>query len=208
MLRNKAEALHAHWEGPLEVSLVNLYRYIFGAALVLALMGMLGAPGAAAQSDAKKPGAAAESVERFKDAVIHAAPQTTPEGYEKGNLGEKGAKELLTDANFDAALVESADRPVFIFKHSTQCEISGGAYRRIAKWLDEKGEDAPPLYLVKVIERRPVSQKIAGILKVKHESPQLILMAGKKSVWDASHAAIDAAAIEKALASVKKDNPH
>ena len=193
---------------PWEVKTMNIYRSTACGALTLAMLGMLGAPHAGAQSDSIKPGAAAESVERFKDAVIHATPQITPEGYERGNLREKGAKELLTDANFDAALAASADQPVLIFKHSTECEISGGAYRRIAKWLDEKGEDAPPLYLVKVIERRPVSQKIAGMLKVKHESPQLILMAGKKPVWDASHDAIDAAAIEKALASVKKDTPH
>ena len=188
--------------------MMNVYRSAACGALTLAVLGMLGAPHAGAQSNAKKPGAAAESLERFKDAVIHAAPRTTPEGYEKGNLREKGAKELLTDANFDAALSVSTALPIFIFKHSTECEISGGAYRRIAKWLDEKGKDAPPLYLVKVIERRPVSQKIAGILKVKHESPQLILVAGKKPLWDISHEAIDAAAIEKALASVKEDTPH
>lgn len=187
---------------------MKIYRYAACGGLSLAVLGMLGALHAGAQSDSIKPGAAAESIERFKDTVIHAAPQTTPEGYERGNLQDKGAKELLTDANFDAALAASADQPVFIFKHSTECGISGGAYRRIAKWLEEKGEDAPPLYLVKVIERRPVSQKIAGMLKVKHESPQLILLTGKKPVWDTSHHAIDADAIEKALASLKEDTPH
>ena len=187
---------------------MKIYRYAACGGLSLAVLGMLGALHAGAQSESIKPGAAAESIERFKDTVIHAAPQTTPRGYEKGNLQEKGAKELLTDANFDAALAASAERPVLIFKHSTECGISGGAYRRIAKWLDEKGEDAPPLYLVKVIERRPVSQKIAGMLKVKHESPQLILLENKKPVWDTSHEAIDANAIENALASLKEDTPH
>ncbi len=187
---------------------MKLYRYAVFGASTLALLGVLWAPHAGAQSDSKKnPGAAAESVERSKDTVVHAAPETTPEGYERGNLREKGAKELLTDADFDAALTASADRPVFIFKHSTQCEISSGAYRRIAKWLEEKEKDAPALYLVKVIERRPVSQRIARKLKVKHESPQLILVVGKIPVWGVSHDAIDAAAIEKALAPVKKDRP-
>ncbi len=200
--------MHARHGALREVTIMNVYRSAACGALTVAMLGMLGAPHAGAQSDSKKPGLAAESIERFKDAVIHDAPQTTLEGYERGNLREKGAKELLTDANFDAALAASAERPVFIFKHSTQCAISSGAYGRIAKWLEEKGKDAPPLYLVKVIERRPVSQRIARKLKVKHESPQLILVAGKKPVWEASHDAIDAAAIEKALASVKKDTPH
>lgn len=196
--------MHARHGAPWEVTIMNVYRYAAYGALTLAVLGMLGVPHARAQSDSKKKSSAtAESVERAEDAVVHAAP----EGYERGNLREKGAKELLTDANFDAALAVSADRPVFIFKHSTQCEISSGAYRRIAKWLEEKGKDAPPLYLVKVIERRPVSQRIARKLKVKHESPQLILVVAKIPVWDVSHDAIDAAAIEAALASVKKDTP-
>jgi bacillithiol system protein YtxJ len=44
--------------------------------------------------------------------------------------------------------------------------------------------------LVKVIESRPVSNQIAEDLGVKHESPQVILLKGGASYWNASHWAI------------------
>ena len=69
--------------------------------------------------------------------------------------------------------------------------------------MDEQGKDAPEVYLVKVIERRPVSKEIEAGLKVKHESPQIILIKDKQTVWHLSQGAIDAAAIEKALAALK-----
>lgn len=181
-------------------------KLLIGALLVTAVSTTLGVATATAQSDSKKtPGIAAESIERFKDQAIHSGPTVFLEGWERGNLHELGVKELLTDANFEAALDASADHPVLIFKHSTECKVSGSAYRRIAQWLKDNPSKTPPIYLVKVIERKPVSENIEAIVEVEHESPQLILLDGGKSVWDTSHEAIDAKAIEKALAQLKKD---
>ena len=78
------------------------------------------------------------------------------------------------------------------------------AQRLLGQWLEDNPGDTPPMYLVKVIERRPVSQNIEAKVKVEHESPQIILLDGKKSVWNTSHDAIDAQAIEKALTQLKK----
>ena len=174
--------------------------------VLLAVVSMLTMPLVWAQSETKRSGAAAESIEGFKDEAVHGDTRSVDLGYEKGNLHEHGVKELLTDGNFEAALEASASQPVIIFKHSTQCEISGGAYRRLAKWIDVHKGDAPPLYLVKVIERRPVSQHIEARLKVKHESPQIILLNEKKVAWHASHEAIDAKAIDGALEALVKEH--
>jgi bacillithiol system protein YtxJ len=131
------------------------------------------------------------------------APETgvrnAPNGLEPGNLAAFGAWELIEDKQFAKALKASADKPVLVFKHSTQCPISGAAYKRMAKYLDEAGDDAPPFYFVKVIEQRPVSQGIAKKLDVKHESPQLILLKGEKALWSTSHHAITSEALTKAL---------
>lgn len=121
------------------------------------------------------------------------------DGLEPGNLAAFGAWELIEDQQFAKALKASADKPVLVFKHSTQCPISGVAYRRMAKYLEEAGDDAPPIYFVKVIERRPVSQGIAKKLDVKHESPQLILLKGEKALWSTSHHAITSEALTKSL---------
>ncbi|TYP76523.1 bacillithiol system protein YtxJ [Paenibacillus methanolicus] len=47
--------------------------------------------------------------------------------------------------------------------------------------------------LVKVIESRPVSNRIAEDLGVKHESPQIIYVKDRAKYWTASHSAVTSA---------------
>lgn len=118
---------------------------------------------------------------------------------EGGSLEEYNVQELHSDAELDQALAQSAKQPVFIFKHSTVCPISAGAHRRVADYLEEAGDQAPPFYLVKVIEARPLSNAIAQRLDVRHQSPQLILVSDGEAVWHTSHGAINPEAIRGAL---------
>lgn len=76
------------------------------------------------------------------------------------------------------------EEKVLIFKHSTQCGISSSAFQEVNK-LDF------PVYLVRVIEERDVSNYIEEKLGVKHESPQVLLIKNGKCVWHASHRAIN-----------------
>ena len=99
----------------------------------------------------------------------------------------------------DALFAESQDVPVLLFKHSTACPISAAAYRRVAEYLEEEGEAAPPCYLVKVIEARPVSNTVAERLGVTHQSPQILLVDKGQCRWNASHGAIDGRAIRNEL---------
>ena len=125
------------------------------------------------------------------------------DGTEPGNLSEVGAKEILKEADYLVAMVMSGDQPVLVFKHSTECDVSGGAYRRTAEWLEnrkERGETVPAVFLVKVIEHRSMSELIAKHSDVKHESPQAILFREGGAVWDRDHEKITAAALDKAMA--------
>ncbi len=108
-------------------------------------------------------------------------------------------RELTSIADADAALEASTDQPIFILKHSSRCPISAGAYYRVLHYLETAGAAAPPTYLVKVIESRPVSNDLAARLTIEHQSPQLILVKNKTAVWNASHNDIDAQAIVNAL---------
>ncbi len=128
------------------------------------------------------------------------------EGVEKGNLSEVGGVELTSVREFTMAGAASQKAPVIIFKHSTECEVSGAAYRRVAEWMKAKGEGAPKVFLVKVIEQRPVSQEIATRTMIKHESPQAIIINRSRAAWSASHEAITAEALDTALASLQPDN--
>lgn len=98
----------------------------------------------------------------------------------------------------DACLLASRDRPLFIFKHSTACPISAAAYREVANYLQQRGADDPDVYLVKVIEERPVSNQIADLLQLPHKSPQIILVHDGRVLWSASHYGISSEAMRKA----------
>lgn len=110
--------------------------------------------------------------------------------------------ELCSDADLDVCLARSDAGAVFIFKHSTSCPTSAMAYQRVTAYV-EKGGDIPPFYLVRVIEFRGVSNAISGRLDVVHQSPQLILVKGDTTVWNASHGGITAEAIDDALTKSK-----
>ena len=108
-------------------------------------------------------------------------------------------QEIIDEAGLQKALEASRTRPVFLFKHSTTCPVSSAAYREVDGYLKgESGVDQPEVYLVKVIESRPVSNAIATLTGITHQSPQLILVDAEKAVWDASHYGISGDSMARA----------
>lgn len=105
-------------------------------------------------------------------------------------------KEIVDEAGLSEAMAASGERPVFLFKHSTACPTSATAYREVERYVRSGGDGVRDVYLVKVIESRPVSNAIAKQTGVTHASPQIILVDGGKAVWNASHYKI----VEDALA--------
>ena len=102
-------------------------------------------------------------------------------------------------ADLDACLSDSNERPVFIFKHSTACPISSEAHRHVAKYAQSATKDDPQVYIVKVIEERPVSNQIADTLELQHKSPQLILVKDRQVLWSSSHYGINEQSIRDAI---------
>ena len=84
-----------------------------------------------------------------------------------------------------------------IFKHSTQCPISANAYREVERFLEIHAH--APIYLVKVIESRQLSDTVGALTGIRHESPQVIILQHGAPVWHESHYAITAAELERAL---------
>lgn len=89
--------------------------------------------------------------------------------------------------------------PYLLFKHSTTCPISAGAYREVVRY-DQRGE--LPIYLVKVIESRPLSLHLADVFHVPHASPQVILMNKGNPVWNTSHGRITEKNLLAAVSSI------
>jgi len=98
----------------------------------------------------------------------------------------------------EAAIARSAETPVLLFKHSTTCGLSAMAATEVADLLNGAAIDAD-IFVVDVRGQRPVSNAIAERLKVRHESPQVLLVQNGVVRWHRSHASVTAAAIASAL---------
>jgi bacillithiol system protein YtxJ len=98
-----------------------------------------------------------------------------------------------TPADLDTFL--AAQRPGFIFKHSTRCPISSEANRQIT--LLGGAEPDIPVYRVLVIENRAASDAVTEKLGIPHASPQAILVKDGAAAWSASHHDITAEALRE-----------
>ena len=93
------------------------------------------------------------------------------------------------------ALLASPERAVF-FKHSTRCPVSAHAEERVSDCVRLLGS---VIHLIDVLRSRPLSQLLAERLRVRHESPQLLIVEGGRCVAHASHDAIDDAFLQRHL---------
>lgn len=93
---------------------------------------------------------------------------------------------------FDA----SGEKPVLLFKHSTRCSISSMALSRFEHKMDP--EKANCVYL-DLLAYRPLSDEIAEMTHVMHQSPQAILITNREVVYSATHSEIDASDIMKLI---------
>ncbi|PWK26736.1 bacillithiol system protein YtxJ [Arcicella aurantiaca] len=95
---------------------------------------------------------------------------------------------------------ESYNYPVLILKHSTTCSISSTALNRLERnWKQEKVGELKPYYL-DLLRYRPISNEIANLFKVEHQSPQVLIIQNGECVYEASHFEISFAELEGAVA--------
>lgn len=95
---------------------------------------------------------------------------------------------LNTIAQLDEFL--ASDNTVIIFKHSTRCSVSAMAKRSLAFDKDLIPDHAS-FYYLDIIAHREVSNSIADLWDVKHESPQILVIKGKECLYNASHSDIE-----------------
>ena len=93
---------------------------------------------------------------------------------------------LITDENIFKDLVKlSFSEKVLVFKHSTKCSISTMSKNR----LESIGENSriKKCYLLDLIKYRSISSKIESDFRVKHESPQILIVENGECIYNASH---------------------
>lgn len=101
--------------------------------------------------------------------------------------------------DLDAALAASRRVPVLIFKHSITCGRSAWAYERLEDWFATSDPGDVELFVVEVLTEREASNAIARRFKIRHESPQLLLIRNEQLLWHASHGGVTEQAIDAAL---------
>ena len=112
---------------------------------------------------------------------------------------------LLHIDELDAAIAESSERPVLLFKHSRTCGVSCEALDELQAHVD--GSRATATYkLITVQSHRHVSNEATLRLGVRHETPQAILLHNGRPVWSASHFRITKDKLDDAVESLIADH--
>lgn len=109
-------------------------------------------------------------------------------------------KVLERKEQVDQLLNDSHKKPIGILKHSTRCGISSMMKHQLeAEWdLDTSDID---FYYLDLISNRAISNKVAEVLDVRHQSPQIIIVKDGKAVYDTSHHGISVAAVRKGMSA-------
>jgi bacillithiol system protein YtxJ len=94
---------------------------------------------------------------------------------------------LNNEAQLDNIKEKSTVRPQLIFKHSTRCSISSMALSRLER---AKQPESLDFYYLDLISHRHISNKIAELFQVHHESPQVLLIKNGECIYDESHSGI------------------
>ena len=95
---------------------------------------------------------------------------------------------ITEEAQIAEIIEQSKLQPVVIFKHSTRCSISSMAKNRLERVA---APENVTFYYLDLIRYRSVSNKIAEVFQVYHESPQVLLIKGGECVYDESQGGID-----------------
>ena len=106
---------------------------------------------------------------------------------------------IATEADVATVLAEPL---AVVYKHSPICPTSGMAYQEIRS-LKQMQQDVP-VYMVDVIQSRPLSRYIAERVGVVHASPQAIILRAGVPAWHGSHFDLRADTMAEKLEALKR----
>ena len=96
--------------------------------------------------------------------------------------------DLRTKDDLAQIITDSANTPQVIFKYSSRCSISDVAKNRLER---ESSSGDIAFHFLDLIRYRALSNEIAKIFEVHHESPQVLLIRNGRCVYDESHMAVN-----------------
>ncbi len=108
-------------------------------------------------------------------------------------------QKIATEADLATVLAEPL---AVVYKHSPICPTSGMAYEEIRS-LKQMQRDVP-VYLIDVVQSRPLSRYIAERVGVVHASPQAIILRSGVPAWHGSHFDLRADTMAQKLEALKR----
>lgn len=105
-------------------------------------------------------------------------------------------KHLEKATELNEIIDRSSVSPQVIFKHSTRCSTSSMVKNRLDK---KEAPEGIGFYYLDLIRHRDISNKIAEVFGVVHESPQVLVIDKGKCTYHESHSAIFMDEIEEAI---------
>lgn len=107
---------------------------------------------------------------------------------------------LMTDLKqLEETLARHRKGFLLFFKHSTRCPVSSQALDEFQRFVQTNTGKQVPAVVVHVIEHRDVSDAVAEMFGVQHESPQAILLKEGTLCWHTSHQNITASNLHQAV---------
>jgi monothiol bacilliredoxin len=100
---------------------------------------------------------------------------------------------IVSDADLDSLLAAPL---AVLYKHSPICPTSDVAYEEMRAFLRHR---TVPVYMVDVIQHRPLSRALAERIGVRHASPQAIILREGVVAWHRSHYEIRAEAMTRVV---------
>jgi len=96
--------------------------------------------------------------------------------------------DLTSNEQLNQLIQQSTNTPQLIFKHSTRCSISIMSKNRI-----DKSDPLPNVdfYYLDLLQFRDLSNKIAEVFSVVHQSPQVLLIKNGECIYEETHNAIN-----------------
>ena len=101
---------------------------------------------------------------------------------------------VTSAADLEAVWSASQSEPVILFKHSQSCGVS-----LMARELLAEGGVPAPVHEIVVQRSRDLSQAAADRLDVRHESPQVFVVAHGRAAWHSSHSGVTADRVTRAF---------
>jgi len=103
---------------------------------------------------------------------------------------------LREESELEEIIRRSESKSQVIFKHSTRCSISSVAKGRLERSRVPPGAD---FHYLDLISFRNISNKIAQVFKIHHESPQILVIKNGECIYDESHMGIRMEEIEEVV---------